>query len=429
MWLFWIAIVNILMFVSFAQFWPDDKVLLATVETLLLLLIIWLFQKEKRSRQLILNKIQDGFDCLHDGDFSISLPVEGPPQQQYLLSQFNQVIEKLRTERQTIYQRELLLDKMVNASTVVSILLNSRQQVVYLNQAAVRFFDNNKQLIGENWQQVVANKESILATLPNDHNAIINVKDSEQIEQSWLVSGHDFKLHGAPHKLLLLKPITNELQAQETQVWKKVIRVINHELNNSIAPISSMCHSGTMLSEKMQHPQLNMVFNTISARIKKLTEFINGYSNLARISLPNLAHVELEKSFNSVQQLYPFKLTNKASDTVIKADGSQLEQVFINLLKNAHEAVSGNAAPKKIEVELQQTSDDMLIMIRDNGSGMSQEQLRQAFLPSYTTKVTGSGIGLSVCKEIVENHKGSIELKNLMQGGLEVRLRLPIEAE
>ena len=424
MWMWLAAITNLFILVSFAVLWPDNKIVLALVEAVLVGILIWLLAKERASRRLIVNKLKDGFDCLQDGDFSISLAVEGPEEQQALLKQFNTVIDKLRAERQTIYQRELLLDKMVNASTVVSVLLNNRQQIVYLNHAAIKFFDNDKELIGQEWQQAVSNKESILSKLPQDHNAIITLQDAEAVEQNWLVSGHDFKLHAAPHKLLLLKPITNELQAQETQVWKKVIRVINHELNNSIAPISSMCHSGTMLANKIENAQLDMVFTTISNRIQKLSEFINSYSRLARISLPKLGDVDLVAMLKQVQNLYSFELIVNESDCVIRADGSQLEQVVINLIKNANEASNDTGL---VQVELTRIGEEVAMTVRDDGPGMNHEQLRQAFLPSFSTKEGGSGIGLSICKEIMENHLGKIELQNRSTGGLEVTLSLPTE--
>lgn len=424
MWMWLAAITNLFILASFVALWPDNKIVLVLIEAVLISTLIWLLSKERASRRLIVNKLKDGFDCLQDGDFSISLAVEGPREQQELLNQFNIVIDKLRAERQTIYQRELLLDKMVNASTVVSVLLNNRQQIVYLNHAATKFFDNDKELIGQEWQQAVANKELILSKLPKDHNAIITLQDAEGIEQNWLVSGHDFKLHAAPHKLLLLKPITNELQAQETQVWKKVIRVINHELNNSIAPISSMCHSGTMLASKIENTQLDMVFTTISNRIQKLSEFINSYSRLARISLPKLATVNLVAMLKQVQNLYSFEFRVDEKECKIQADASQLEQVIINLIKNANEATKSSGV---VEVELKQTGEQVVLVVRDNGPGMNQEQLRQAFLPSFSTKEGGSGIGLSICKEIVENHLGKIELQNRSTGGLEVILSLPTE--
>ena len=124
----------------------------------------------------------------------------------------------------------------------------------------------------------------------------------------------------------MLKPLTQELQRQELQTWKKVIRVINHELNNSIAPISSMCHSGTVLAGRINEPQLDRVFKTITGRINRLSEFIQNYSQLARISSPIYAPVNLIEMLKQLQNLYRFELNAERPMININADVSQIEQ-------------------------------------------------------------------------------------------------------
>ena len=145
-------------------------------------------------------------------------------------------------------------------------------------------------------------------------------------------------MHGARHELLLLKPMTKELNDQELKTWKKVVRVINHELNNSIAPISSMCHSGQILAENLQQPQLDRVFSTIGNRVQKLSEFIQNYSRLARLSSPNKQQMELIETIEQLRTLYKVKIISELDSIVLSADASQIEQLLINLLKNAHEA-------------------------------------------------------------------------------------------
>jgi signal transduction histidine kinase len=222
--------------------------------------------------------------------------------------------------------------------------------------------------------------------------------------------------------LLLLKPIARELQQQELQTWKKVIRFINHELNNTIAPISSMCHSGRVLAERIDEPQLDRVFNTIAGRIKKLSEFIQNYSQLARLSTPQKQSFDIVHSIEQLKSLYPFELRTSQPVIMLVADASQIEQMLINLLKNAKE-VSPDI-PSQISIDVR--DDRLNITLRDFGPGMAQDVLQKAFLPYYSTKAEGSGIGLSVCREVIDAHQGQIILNNHPQGGLQVSLHLPL---
>lgn len=424
MWLFLITLVNFAIIGSFVLLWPTQPELLLAVEFVLICALIALFRQEAQSRKLILEKLTAGFASLKDNDFAVSLPLEKHTSHNRLITEFNAVVDTLRQERQSLYQRELLLDKMVNASNVVSVLLNHRQQIIFLNQAAKAFFKDKQDVVGSNWQEVAQGLPQQLQTITNKTSAIVSLSN-EEIEQNWLLSTHNFKLHGASHKLLLLKPITNELQAQETQVWKKVIRVINHELNNSLAPISSMCHSGNILAEQLDNAMLNRVFDTISGRINKLSEFIESYSRLARVSQPQRQAFDLVASLQTIQSLYDFKLQAEPVPWVLDADPSQIEQVFINLIKNALEANQEAGSTETIKVTLSQLNDSLVTQVTDSGTGMTEQELMQAFLPSYSTKENGSGIGLAVCKEIIENHNGHIKLINNKGAGLTVEVTLP----
>jgi len=259
----------------------------------------------------------------------------------------------------------------------------------------------------------------------NSSDADANMK--AKTEQSWHLSRHHLKLHGSRHQLTLLKPITQAMHQQELQTWKKVIRVINHELNNSIAPISSMCHSGNILAERLAEPQLTRVFATISKRINKLAEFIQSYSQLARLSRPNKQAFDLIKTLVQLQELYQFTLSCQEQSLMFFGDESQIEQLLINLLKNAQQACSKQKTVQPTEVSVESQQGQLCITVRDFGAGMPIDILTQAFLPYYSTKTDGSGIGLSICREISDGHQGQITLNNHPQGGLQVEVRLPLD--
>lgn len=429
-----LLLTNLLFIGGFIILLPDWPWLFALTSALALLLLIIQLVRYRQQQEKILVTLGQGLRNLQDGDFSISLAESSKhafPRDSDVIALFNQVTDTLREEKKNLYQRELLLDKVVNASNVVTVLINQRGSIIFANRSALQFF-NMGPLLGQLWQTLLAQHVPELMQHNDKNNAIIQLKDTEQtipeqekssnIEQSWHLSRHQLKLHGTRHQLVLLKPIARELQQQELQTWKKVIRVINHELNNTIAPISSMCHSGRVLAQRLDDPQLDRVFNTIAGRIKKLSEFIQNYSQLARLSTPQKQSFNIVDSIKQLKTLYPFELRTSHPAITLMGDASQIEQMLINLLKNAKEV--SPEIPSQISIDVRGSQLD--IHIRDFGPGMAQDVLQKAFLPYYSTKTEGSGIGLSVCREVMDAHQGQIILNNHLQGGLQVSLHLPL---
>jgi two-component system nitrogen regulation sensor histidine kinase NtrY len=433
-----LLLINLIFIGGFIILMPDKPWLFALTSALTLLLLIIQLRRFRQQQEKILLTLGQGLLNLQDGDFSISLAESSEhdfaehqvASHRHLIELFNQVTDKLREEKKNLYQRELLLDRVINASNVVTVLVNQRDTIIFANRSALQFF-NIGSLLGQSWQVLLAQHTPELIQHNDKNNAIIQIKDRHQVlgknkptftEQSWHLSRHQLKLHGARHQLVLLKPIARELDQQELHTWKKVIRFVNHELNNTIAPISSMCHSGRVLAERIDEPQLDRVFNTIAGRIKKLSEFIQNYSQLARLSKPQKQSFNIVNAIKQLNSLYPFELTSSQSVIMLVGDAGQIEQMLINLLKNAKE-VSPDI-PSQISID---ASDDQLdITLRDFGPGMALDVMQKAFLPYYSTKTEGSGIGLSVCREVMDAHQGQIILNNHPQGGLQVTLHFAL---
>lgn len=370
--------------------------------------------------------IRNGLESLKDGDFSISLQATKDNCFNHDIDLFNTVIDRLRNERQYLFQRELLLDKVVNASNVVTLLINTRQDVVFSNLAAKHFFGERDDLIGADIMELT--KHSLSPLRPYLKNAqqgiqdtVLYLEDQDGLSQAWHLTSSIVKLHHIQHALILIKPISEQLNRQELQTWKKVVRVINHELNNSLAPISSLCHSGQLISNQLHNEQLERVFSGISRRVNHLTEFVKDYSELAKIKEPNKQKLEAEAFFTDLQQFYNFNLEIKHDVQHIFADQKQLTQVLINLLKNAWQA----EAVSQVIVKLTQLNQQLYIEVCDNGIGMDKSTMQNAFTPYFSTKQQGSGIGLAICRDIIEAHNGRIQLTNQAQRGLKVSISLP----
>jgi nitrogen fixation/metabolism regulation signal transduction histidine kinase len=225
----------------------------------------------------------------------------------------------------------------------------------------------------------------------------------------------------------MVKELTPELGRQEIDVWKNVIRIINHELNNSLAPISSMVHSARLIA---QHPEqlgkLGRVFDTIEERTQHLTAFLEGYARFARLPKPRPDRVPWQPFLENLQALFPKAKVGAAPSTDGWFDAGQMQQTLINLLKNATEA-SGDDPQVELSVEMGEGG-AAIITVADRGSGMSDEVLKNALVPFFSTKEKGTGLGLALCREIVEAHRGKLRLARREGGGMEITSVLPGKA-
>ncbi|WP_144210598.1 sensor histidine kinase [Shewanella donghaensis] len=383
-----------------------------------------------------LQALEVGLLNFKDNEFSVSLPGYDDPQLSSLANLYNQASAKLRKERQFIYQRELMLDKVIQNSPNIMLLVDDNQRIIYANDAARHLFNQGIRIEGMLLSDLISVLPLALKqALNSEHEGLFSIDangeglsdDSAGEIETWHISRGQFNQNNQRHHLILLKQLTKELNRQEVAVWKKVIRIISHELNNSVAPIASMVNSGRVLTKDFDNERLALIFDTIENRTAHLSQFISHYAQFAKLPLPKKSPVNWENLMEQLAQQYPFTLTSLLPQQPIELDSVQLEQVLINLLKNAHES---GAAKDGVSVTLLEVTHPMLgvvITIEDNGSGMSSEVLSQALLPFYSTKQSGTGIGLPLCREIVEAHGGHITMQNRAEKGLSVKLWLPNE--
>ncbi len=401
---------------------------------------MWLTRRLSESLQAL----EIGLLNFKDNDFSVSLHPYGEPQLDALVSLYNQASAKLRSERQFIYQRELMLDKVIQNSPNVMLLIDDSQRVIYANGAARHLFNQGVKVEGMLLPDlVVMLPDTLKAALSSEQEGLFSMggsgadgvdshsntdADSSDVE-TWHISRGRFTQNNQQHHLILLKQLTKELNRQEVAVWKKVIRIISHELNNSVAPIASMVNSGKFLTQHLDDSKLQLIFDTIENRTTHLSQFISHYAQFAKLPLPQKALIDWAKMTLQLAQQYPFNLLSPLPVNPIKLDAVQLEQVFINLLKNAHES---GAVADTVSITFEEVThpiNGLLIKVDDQGCGMSSEVLSQALLPFYSTKQSGTGIGLPLCREIIEAHGGRISMQNRVEGGLSVKVWLPSQQD
>jgi len=420
-----LGVLHATLMVMVYYFAAQHPIYISLLLVLSLLATFLLLKKQYKRHQIILQSLDHGLQSLRDNDFSVSLNQQKEASYNSLINAFNQTSNKLREERQRLYQREMMLDKVLNASPMVTILVDHRDTITFTNNSAQQAFELNGSIVGLRWSKLLKSlAPEFQHALTHQGESIFTLTDEQGTQQAWHVTSSSVVIHQAKHQLFLLKTITQELSKQEVATWKKVISVISHELNNSIAPISSMCHSGELLAKNLEEPRLNRVFNIISGRVNHLNDFIKGYATLTKVKLPNKQELNWVALIEQLQELYSFSLITPLPNSRINVDIAQFEQVLINILKNAHEAdETGN-----VTLSFKEANDVVEISIHDNGSGMSAEVIQNALLPLYSTKHSGTGLGLALCREIIEAHEGRLVFKNREQGGLSVLIIIPLQS-
>ena len=393
------------------------------VALLLAPLVAWSGTRLTSHWSRMVRALNDGVLSLKDRDFSLSVTGTTRDEVGELVANYNGLGDRLRVERQSLFQRELMLDTVIQATPLALVLTNNADAVVYSNTSARRLFAEGRKLEGDRFSRYLERAPAPLREAIERGGDTLFTLEIGGEPEVYHVSQRSFLLNAVPHRLVLLKQLTREINSQEVATWKKVIRVIAHELNNSLAPISSLAHSGQILANTPPDPeQLTRIFSTIEDRARHLAGFIEGYAKFAKLPKPRLAAVAWPVLMERLRVVVNFQLAGSLPARGGSFDTAQIEQALINLLKNARES---GADPAAIELEVTPVAQGFNIEVRDRGPGFSGAALENALVPFYSTKQSGTGLGLTLCREIVEAHGGRLRIANRTGGGALVTVWLP----
>ncbi len=371
----------------------------------------------------LIRALSGAVQSFKDGDFAFSVHSNRTDELGELVVAHNDLGKVLREERQNLFQRELLLHTVVQNNPTALVLSNARGHIVHANLAARHLLGHGRKLEGQLLSE-------LLESVPDALNEVIRARSTglatvevEGQDETYHVDYREFQLNGQRHHMHLFKHLTRELNRQEVATWKKVIRVISHELNNSLAPVISLSHSGQTLLEAEQYQRLPQILQTIAERARHLEGFVKSYAGFAKLPLPQLEDVDWEELLTDLARQWSFTRIGELPQQPGRFDRVQVEQVLINLLKNAHESGS---PPEQVAMRVQLVKGNWHIDVLDRGAGMSTAVLENALIPFYSTKRSGSGIGLALAREVAEAHGGRLRLRNRAEGGTQVTLQLPV---
>jgi len=418
-------------------YWMDRGWLVVLVSALLLLALMWwsLMRAVAPVRSL-LRALTGITSSYRDGEYNFSVHWRGRDELGNLVQAHRELGDVLREQRQSLVQRELLLDTMLQNTPVAMLLISDggdgESRVVFSNLAARKLLHGGWKLEGQRVAELLKQMPAALCdAIARGGDSLFAVREDdaqdEEDEQIYHLSRRSFHLNGRPHELMLIRLLTAELRRQEVQTWKKVIRVISHELNNSLAPIASLAHSGGELVRRGRHERLPEIFTTVEERARHLEEFIRGYARFAKLPQPQLQTVHWASYLAGLQQQIPFQLDAVDASLTSRVDVSQFSQALLNLLKNAHEACAEAEPPNSdVRVVVVRQPQRLRLDVLDRGRGMNEAVLHNALMPFYSTKRNGTGLGLALTREIVEAHGGTVSLQNRTEGGLCVTVWLPM---
>lgn len=332
--------------------------------------------------------------------------------------------ETLKIFRNRLLEEEIkhqYYENLLNKVDTAVLVITKSGQVEWMNQAAIAHLGQKSQL-----------PEAILNLPTNGETQVVRI-ERNGVTLEMAVSGTLFTAQDKELLLVSLKNIHSVLERNEMEAWQKLIRVLTHEIMNSITPIISLSEtlSERGISEHLNDKEYSVMLQamqTIHRRSRGLLGFVENYRKLTRIPTPVCAEVAVSDLFMDMKEFFPekeirFELSEEKA--MLYIDRTQIEQVLINLLKNAKEAC---ARKDNWQIEIQQqisASGYALLTVSDNGEGILPEVMDKIFVPFFTTKNTGSGIGLSLCKQIMNLHRGTISVRSEMGQGSRFTLSFP----
>lgn len=387
-----------------------------------------------------LRTISNLVEAIRTEDYSLrSSRVREPGELAELYQQINALTSQLKELKQDEFELSHLLERIVNQIDVAIVACDVDSKIRLANRLAAKLLmSDEQQLIGQTLEQVG------LQALMSDQGSSLIDHDFPGASGRWQIIAQSYRYRGKPGKIVFITDLKQVLNEEEINAWQRLIRVIAHEVNNSLTPISSICQTlESQLSkpiEQRNEENIKQGLGVIEGRAKDLRDFISVYARIAKLPEPQKMYFSVLDLLNKLQRIfsdYGVDLNDGGAnrsvvidvnnaDFKLFGDPVHMEQVLINLIKNALEASTEHSEP--VQVSVKKTIGLVEFTVIDSGNGISNPA--NLFVPFFTTKEKGAGIGLTLCRQIAAKHGGQLFLENRQgQRGAVATLQIPIIGE
>ncbi|MBU1012380.1 MAG: HAMP domain-containing histidine kinase [Bacteroidetes bacterium] len=407
------------------------------------LLLVYFLNTTNRDLARFLLNIQESDTSLSFNSKKIEYNFKGI---HHSFKKINAEIQKIKIDRESKIH---FLNNVVNHLGVAFMAYDNQGEILLLNSAAQQLFSVDRPKFISHIH--IDNKEfhDFISQMPTNYQGVYNYKDDDNDITPLLVRSSEFILMGNQIRLVSFQSIKSQLDGNEMESWQKLMRVLAHEIANSLTPITMlgsnirqrMINYMKLLSEggKITENITNDVIRSaelIEQRGNRLIEFINNYKSYARLPKPSFSIVRVKDLFDQIDAFYQKQFKSEEiqferyldDQAQLYIDMSLMEQVLINLIQNSIDALR-NIEHKKIELIYKCQQNNDLIQVIDNGIGISEEIIEHIFIPFFTTKNSGSGVGLSLSKNILHMHQGTISIQSKPNIKTIISLKIPKKSE
>ena len=370
--------------------------------------------------------IATGTDAIRDQDFNVKFNTTGSREMDKLIAVYNDMIDNIREERIQTQEQHYFMQKLINASPAGIIILNYDDQIAEINPQACEMLGIDAQ--------------SVMLQVLNQHpHPILNKLHQIEVGTSQIVAGRGieqfkcqvsrFVHRGFQRKFVILQELSKEILEAEKRAYGKVIRMMAHEVNNSIGAINSILHSLLELYSpqiKQEKQDFEHSLGVAIVRNERLNQFMKNFAEVVRLPAPHLESIALNPLLRNLGHLMEAQAKQRnvrltwalsEEEVYITADTQQIEQLLVNVIKNALESIHENGI-----IQISTTHQPKTLVIADDGAGIAPEVAERLFTPFFSTKAEGQGVGLTLVREILLNHGAQFSLKTEADGWTRFRV-------
>lgn len=372
-----------------------------------LLFLLYFYRKVVKP----INSIANGMELLHEQDFSSKLSSVGQPEADQIVIIFNRMMMRMKDERVRMREQNHFLDLLINASPMGVVILDFEQRITTINPSAKRFLAAGENVIGQRLQDIGSPLAREIEKIENESTETVRLNGANVYHCSRL----SFRDRGFAHPFILIEQMTEEVHRAEKNAYEKIIRMIAHEVNNTMGGITSTLDSATevlqtMTPETLQNDadELCSVMKVCEERGYNMSRFITRFADVVKIPAPMLKNCNLNDCVEGCRRFLEqmcreknitLRLLLSKENINVNIDTTLFEQALVNIIKNSIESIEENG-----EISIATSNSPASIVVTDNGRGIDKETERHLFSPFFTTKADGQGIGLIFIREVLGNH-------------------------